>query len=321
MFAKKIPYLLMITLLAGLFALPVNGANDYRYRVAVLPFDDGSIQKRWWGHRWEVGKGVADELVTALLDTGKFRLVEREQIARVLREQDLGSHGRVDSATAARIGKILGVHYLIMGKVTEFTANSRGATIAIPRSYFGLGVKSSNARVAIDARMVDASTAEIQYAVTGTGEKKQTSVEVAVDWDVMGFGSSEFKKTYLGYALRDAVESVADQFSTKLYGDDGSSRPEISNYSGWVADIFDKKVYITLDTTDDLKPGMRLTVHHLIRTVKNPQTGDVIDSITEPIAEIEVTEVRERSAICEVVSRLDRHYKIEVNDLVKLNEP
>ncbi|HYH02456.1 MAG TPA: CsgG/HfaB family protein, partial [Bacillota bacterium] len=100
---KKSIYLLLVFLMGALLALPVAGA-DNRFRVAVLPFDDGSIQKRWWNHRWDVGKGVADELVTELLNTGKFRLVERDKIEEILDEQDFGSRGRVDSATAARIG-------------------------------------------------------------------------------------------------------------------------------------------------------------------------------------------------------------------------
>lgn len=316
---KKSVCLLFICLMTMLLALPA-AAGDNRFRVAVLPFDDGSIEKHWWGMRWDVGKGVADELVTELLNTGKFRLIEREKIEDILREQDFGRKGRVDSVTAAQIGKILGVQYLIMGRVTEFADNSKGATFFLPRNGLGLGVKSHTARVAIDARVVDATTAEIQYAVTGTGEKKQTNLGVAVNWNAIAFGSDEFKKTNLGIALRDAVSSVATQLCEKVYG---VPAPTVKPgpISGLVADIFEKKVYLTVGAVDGVEPGMTLVIYHVIRTVKNPQTDEILDYITEPVAEVEVKEVKEKSAVAVLTKRLNRRYEITVNDLVKEKEP
>ncbi|HYH02703.1 MAG TPA: CsgG/HfaB family protein, partial [Bacillota bacterium] len=214
----------------------------------------------------------------------------------------------------------LGVHYLIMGRVTEFADNSKGATVFLPRNGFGLGIKAHTAQVAIDARVVDATTAEIQYAVTGRGEKKQTSLGIAVNWNTIGFGSDEFKKTNLGIALRDAVASVASQLCEKVYGTPAPSI-EPGPVSGLVADIFEKKVYLTVGTADGVEPGMNLIIHHVIRTVKNPQTDEIIDYITEPVAEIEVTEVKEKSAVGVITKRLNRRYEITINDLVTEKEP
>ena len=45
----------------------------------------------------------------------RFRPIEREQIDQVP-EQDFGQSGRVDAKTAASIGKILGVDFLVMGR-------------------------------------------------------------------------------------------------------------------------------------------------------------------------------------------------------------
>jgi curli biogenesis system outer membrane secretion channel CsgG len=312
---KIVNFGLILILLAGLFALPVNGA-DNRYRVAVLPFDDGSIQSRWWGNNWDVGKGVADELVTQLLETGKFRLVEREQIDRILREQDLGSTGRVDSDTAAKIGKILGVHYLITGRITEFSTDSKGGTIIIPNNNFGFNLKSNIARVAIEARLIDATSAEIRTSVTGTGEKKQTNFGLIVNWNLISLGSNEFKKTNLGIALHDAVASVAAQLSEKAYDGAGPSM-EPEPISGLVADTFGHKVYITCGISDGVQVGMAFIVHHVIRVVKNPATGEVIDHITEPVAEITIIEVKDKSAIGVVSNWLNNRHGISGGDIAK----
>ena len=81
---------IVLLVIAMILSIPVFG-QDARYRIAVMPFDDGSIQNHWWGNNWEVGKGVSDELVTELLKTNKFRLIEREQLDKILKEQDMGA--------------------------------------------------------------------------------------------------------------------------------------------------------------------------------------------------------------------------------------
>ncbi|HBK68897.1 MAG TPA: hypothetical protein DDZ91_09670, partial [Firmicutes bacterium] len=118
---KNILLTMVTFLLLILLITPVSAAQDL-YKIAVLPFDDGSIDEVWWGD-YNVGSGVSDELVTALLNLTpqKFRVMEREQIQRVLEEQEFGASGLVDASSAAKIGKILGVQFLLIGKVTEFT--------------------------------------------------------------------------------------------------------------------------------------------------------------------------------------------------------
>lgn len=316
--SRKLFFGMILVIISIVLAATVLGA-DSRYRIAVLPFDDGSIKDRWWGGNWDVGAGVSDELVTALLKTGNFRLVEREQIQKILQEQDFGAAGRVDSASAAKIGKILGVHYLVMGRVTEFAFKSGGVSgISFHGAPIGASVKQYTAKVAIDARLVDATTAEITTAVTGRGEKKDAKVGLTFNWNAISIGSDEFRQTSLGSALRDAVESVAKQLSTEAYK--GTSAPNSgtpSAISGLVADFADNKVYINVGSRDGVQPGMVFIVHHIIRLVKDPKSGEVIDEVTEEVAQISVTTVKEKSSTCVVVTKLSTKYPIAVNDLVK----
>ena len=308
---RKLLSILVIALLGGIFIFPTLAAEKL-YKIAVLPFDDGSIQERWWRNSWEVGKGVSDELTTALVSTQKFRVIEREQIDKILQEQRFGSSGMVDSRTAARLGKILGVQYLVMGRVTEFSIKSNGGGIATNRG-FGLGIKTSNAIVTIDARLVDTSTAEIMTVVTGKGEKKQTNLGLVVNWNAMAFGSNEFRKTILGEALRDAVNQLADDLVAKTYG----NAPGHSVLSGLVAYASGNKVIINVGSGDGVEPGMVFVIHHVIEVVRDPKTGEVIDEVTEPLAEISVAEVKEKSSTCVVSNYLSRRYQIANGDTVK----
>ncbi|TCL64272.1 flagellar assembly T-like protein [Hydrogenispora ethanolica] len=309
---RKLWFILTLILLFGIFIFPTMAAEKL-YKIAVLPFDDGSIQERWWRNSWDVGKGISDELTTALVNTQKFRVIEREQIDKVLQEQRFGASGMVDSNTAARLGKILGVQYLVMGRVTEFSFKSNGGGIATSKG-FGLGIKTTNALVAIDARLVDTTTAEIVSAVTGRGEKKQTNLGLVVNWNAIAFGSSEFRKTILGEALRDAVSQLTDELVAKTYGNGPAGD---SVLTGLVAYASGHKVIINLGSGDGIQPGMVFTIHHVIEVVRDPKTGEIIDEVTEPLAEISVGEVKEKSATCVILNVFSRRYSITAGDIVK----
>ena len=71
-------------------------------RIAVAEFQDRS------GHRG-AGQGVADMLITALVKSGEFSVVERKELDKVLAEQRLGQSDLVTPQTAPSLGKLLGV--------------------------------------------------------------------------------------------------------------------------------------------------------------------------------------------------------------------
>jgi curli biogenesis system outer membrane secretion channel CsgG len=321
---KSYLLILLIFVLGFCFVLPAQGAPDGRLRVAILPFDDGSIQgkDRWWGPDWHVGNGVSDELVTALFNTGKFRLIEREQIQKVLAEQNLASSGRIDSRTASRLGRILGVQILIIGKVTEFSTDSSGAAVDTHRGI-GFGIRSNTARVTIDARMVETTSAEIKATATGHGEKKHTSLGLRVDFNEIRLGSDEFRKTNLGVALRDAVNGIAEQFSARADMISAGPppphhpKPMADSLSGKVATIYGSKIYLNIGSHNGVQPGMRFKVYRIVKTVKDPNTGKIIDYITEPIANIGVISVKRDSAICTIKTRINVKFRVAANDIVK----
>src|SRR6185436_12447551 len=86
-------------------------------RIAVLEFKN-KADNQWW---WHGGAEAAqDVFVTELVKSGKFRVVEREQLQALMQEKNLTLSGDVDPATAVKVGKLLGVNYLLTGAVTEY---------------------------------------------------------------------------------------------------------------------------------------------------------------------------------------------------------
>jgi len=112
-------------------------AQAKRPTVAVMDFDYGTVDN-WWG-QYDIGKGMADQVVDALVNDGSFRVIERKKLDTVLAEQDFAQSDRADPSAAklAKIGKVLGVKYIISGSITKFSTESRGGAVRV--KGIGLG--------------------------------------------------------------------------------------------------------------------------------------------------------------------------------------
>jgi curli biogenesis system outer membrane secretion channel CsgG len=64
-------------------------------------------------------------LSTEFAQNPALRVVDRSQIRQLLAEQDLGAQGRVDASTAAKIGKVVGAKWVILGGFIDFYGDFR----------------------------------------------------------------------------------------------------------------------------------------------------------------------------------------------------
>jgi curli biogenesis system outer membrane secretion channel CsgG len=213
--------------LAVLLTAPM-AAQTSRPSVALLDFDFSSIE-HWWSGNQDIGKGIADLIVDALVDDGSFRVFERKKLDTVLGEQNFNASDRVDpSAKAAQIGKAIGVKYLIAGSVTKFGTedSSKGVGGGGFGSKFGLGAvgtKSGKASVAISLRVIDTSTGELVAVAKGEGTSKRNGLLLGgaaggggkAGVGELNFGSSNFHDTILGEATEAAVKDTVTKLLAK----------------------------------------------------------------------------------------------------------
>lgn len=89
--------------------------EERKTKIAIMEFPD--LQ----GNVSELGRFIPEELTTRLFMTRRFEVVERQLLNQVLREQDLGSSGIIDAASAAEIGRMLGVDAIVSGTITDLT--------------------------------------------------------------------------------------------------------------------------------------------------------------------------------------------------------
>lgn len=130
----------LLCLLLGLLALPSPAAD--KPTVAVLYFG-------YSGENPEMKvlkKGLAQMLITDLSGFGAVKLVERDRLQEITDELQMGQTDKFDSATVAKISKLVGAHYLVLG------------------NYFDL----KNTLV-VDAKVVNVETGTILGSRRGTG--------------------------------------------------------------------------------------------------------------------------------------------------------
>jgi len=139
---------LSLALLAGAPALLAQDATDSRPGIAVLPFENGGSYGQDKENFEALQRGIPGMLISELAQNPAARVVDRAEIQKLLGEQDLGEAGRVDAATAAKIGKLVGAKYMIAGTFVDLYGRFR-----------------------MDARIINVETSEILKVVKAEGKR------------------------------------------------------------------------------------------------------------------------------------------------------
>lgn len=173
------------TAVLALAAAPTFAQDDMRPTVAVLPFVNSAIGQAN-AELQPLSKGIADLLITSMAQNPAIRVVERENLQRLLDEQNLARDGRVDDATAARIGKLLGAKHMVTG---SFVTDRSGTMV-------------------ITIKSIDTETGRIEYSDMDRG--KTDDFLVLVD-QVAGKANRGLKLPELTPAARQSSEARTER--------------------------------------------------------------------------------------------------------------
>ena len=166
----------LCVLLIAAFLAPSLAWSSDKPRIAVLEFKN-KADNQWWYHGG--AEAAQDVFVTELVKSGKFRVVEREQLAQLMREKNLSLSGDVDAKTAVQAGKLLGVQYFLTGSVTEYGTTDAGASARSVRGLPSFSVKKRTFTAAMNARIIDVETGDIVWADEASAEEKSSKVRVS----------------------------------------------------------------------------------------------------------------------------------------------
>ncbi len=318
---RKIGALLMTLSLMAVSLCQVPAHADAKRRIAVMPFEYGAVTSQVG--TYDVGKGITELMINKLVNDGTFRVVDRQMLDQILKEQNLSVSDRADPNTAIKIGKLLACDAMIVGTVTNFGFESKSTNIGGAASmasgyipyvgslpFGGLGSKKSKVKVSISARIIDTATGEILGVAEGQGMSSRGGTSLGlVDFDTSGFASS-----IAGEATHQAVEQLAAQvngLSTKIPDNQSIANADVQ---GKIADVTGNQVIINVGKINGLTVGDSLQVERVIKTIKDPVSGRIIKEVTGAVAVIKLSQVDKDNSTGEVVKSTGN---VSVGDNVK----
>ncbi|MEK9144448.1 MAG: CsgG/HfaB family protein [Elusimicrobiota bacterium] len=281
--------LIALICLAALSLGPTSWAKrkpaSKKQRIAVMDFEDKS------GHRYQwrnVGRGMAEMLATSLVQTGRFVVVERAELDKMLREQRLGASGAVVPGTAAKIGRMIGAGMLVTGAVTEFGVKESKLSVGKLGRKFGIdggaGVRRQKARCVVDLRIIDAASGQLLAAETAEGVDNSHGISADVSsLPSLEFGTKGFDETTIGKAVREAVEK-----SVSLVERHAEALP----WFGRIVKVGGGRLLINTGEEDGRKPGDEFLVERAGEELVDPDTGESLGSETQKVGRIRIVEVR-----------------------------
>jgi len=254
---------------------PSQSTPSYRHlkkRIAVVDLKPG----RYYGGISGVEHQVTNMLVTSLVNSGNFAVVERNELKAIMKEQALGLTGALSSQSAASIGSLLGVQAIIIGTITECGQKATRGSINL--GNIGVKRQKLSAEIAIDVRVINTTTGEIIVAAASRKEKSKTGLSLRAG-DFSKKSSLDFDRTLLGKAARDAVMEGAAKISRAM-----SNIP----WQGKVIKVSNNIVYIKPGSDAGLRIGSHFYVYHKGEALIDPDTGMPLGSEETKCAEIQI---------------------------------
>ncbi|HOU35673.1 MAG TPA: CsgG/HfaB family protein [Candidatus Omnitrophota bacterium] len=207
-------------------SLPMPPYSGPKARIAVAAFDVKAAKASG-----EVGSGLREMLVTALVNSNRFRVVERQVLDSVMQEQELAASGAAQPGGVQR-GQIKTADIIVTAAVTEFEPQASGGAAGIGggggvgSGVLGalLGGSMNKAHMALDLRVIDTSTSEVLAATRVQGQASDVSGGLMAGffggW-ALGGGLTMYANTPMEKAIRiciiEAVRYVSQTIPADYY--------------------------------------------------------------------------------------------------------
>ena len=232
-------------LFVALMALPMTAqeSKTIKRKVAIGRFSNETQYAKGLFYDKEndpMRKQALDILSTKLASTGKFILLEREDLDILVNE------------AGADMNKI-GADYIILGSITEYGRKTEGQ-----QKIFS-STKTQIVEAGVSIRLVEAATGLIIYSDEAKGyaelSKKQT----------LGLGGTAgFDATLSDKAISAALAQLVDNITNKCM-----DKP----WRSYVLSIEEGNYVISGGASQGLAAGDKFTLYKKGKTIKNPQTG------------------------------------------------
>jgi curli biogenesis system outer membrane secretion channel CsgG len=276
--------------LALLCGMPALSLAQARIPIAIWEFDNNATSY-WFSN--DLGPAARNQIDTEFSEnkmlSSKFSVIERNKLSLVLKEQNLATSGAVDPATAAKVGKMLGAKYIVLGGVDKFAINNTRGGIG----KFGVGGSLVQANATINLRFIDTTTAERVVSVSADGEIKKgggflkgTSLSRNDEW---GIASEAIQKT---------AKSVVDKLLTSDYlARVSTAATAVGGLEGKIIKVEGDRAYINLGRSAGIKVGDAFNVISVGEALIDPDTGRRLGAEEKQIGTGSIVDVQQEFAI------------------------
>ncbi len=209
-----------------------------------------------------IEKQASDILSTKLAASGKFLLLERQDLDKITEELKLAGSDAAPKVAA---------DYLIVGSVTEFGRKNVGDNNVFSRS------KTQTVSAGVSLRLIDVSTGQIIYSEEGKGEAS------AIAKTVMGLGeTADFDASLNDKAISAAISKLVENIINNCM-----NRP----WKTYFISAESNEVLVSGGKSQGIKVGDKFEVYEKGKSVKNPQTGILIELPGKKVGVVKVESV------------------------------
>lgn len=274
-----------------LFALVLAPGAFAQERIRIALWEVENNAERSWAFWSDMGPAARNFLDTAFSEdaalTAKFAIVERDKLDLVMKEQGLASAGAVTPQTAAKVGALLGVKYIVVGGIDKFSINNTGGRVA------GFGGTLQQATATLNLRFIDTTTGERVLAITEDSEVRKGGGFIP-----RAAGGRENQWGIASETIEKASKALVAKFAAGGYVDRlAMAAGPAANVEGAVARVDGDRVYINLGAESGVKVGDRYAVYSRGEAIIDPVTGANLGSEEKQTGTAVVTEVQPKFSI------------------------
>lgn len=258
-----------------------------------------------WQGQWELGNNLSIMLESALFDTGRFVLVEREKLADVIAEQDLANSGRTAPAKkVAQSGLIRPCKYLATGAITVVEEDQSGSAGGFAIGGVAIGGGKSKSQITIIAKLIDTTTSEIVAKKSITGKAGKVALGIGISGTIggHGFGTAMggFAKTPLAEAAQDCINQAALFFAQTM---------ETLPFEGSVIKVTDGgEVLVNRGSEFGVAVGQQFVMQESGELITDPDTGAILGNEQgKVLGTLTVSRVQEKMAYCTAVEGSEKN--------------
>jgi curli biogenesis system outer membrane secretion channel CsgG len=284
---------LTVVALAMLVSSPLAAADakgGLRYSITVTKFEN----KAGWHGQWDLGDAWSTVMTDLLQQSGKFIVLgEKDMRSEAMGEQDFAASGRTAGGNKAPVtGQMTPAQLLVKGAITHVQDDTAGGGGGISVRGIRLGASGGKGEVNATIYIVDSTTGQVlaSKSVTGVSTKKGLSVGLSRG-GVYAEGGG-FQKDNVGKAVTAAVDEGVKFLIAQL--------PKIP-WTGSVVQNASGKVYINRGTREGVSEGQEFVVGDA-EVIRDPDSGEVLDSTINEVAKLSCGTVKEKLSICSVTS-------------------